>query len=103
MNNDDMEITSKFNEGDSVWFFEPMKVKFMEGTIDAVNSWDKWSGFRYEIRHINPEGVQMSYNIEEKNIFTSKNDVLDGLFEENGTLAEQPVATPTPTPAPTAA
>lgn len=97
MNNDDMKITSKFNEGDAVWFFEPMKVKFMEGTISAVNSWDKWSGFRYEIQHINPEGSQMSYNIEEKNIFTSKNEVLDGLFEENGTLVEQP-ATPTPTP-----
>ena len=86
MNNDDMKITSKFNEGDIVWFFEPMKVKFMEGTINSFNSWDKWSGFRYEIQHINPEGNQIAYNVEEKHIFTSKDEVLDGLFEENGTI-----------------
>jgi len=98
MNNNDMEITSKFNEGDAVWFFESMKVKFMEGTISTVNSWDKWSGFHYEIQHINPEGMQMTYNIEEKNVFASKNDVLNGLFEENGTLVK-PADTATPTPA----
>ena len=95
MNNNDMKITSKFNEGDVVWFFESMNVKFMEGTIDSINSWDKWAGFRYEIQHINPEGNQMTYNVEEKHIFTSKNEVLDGLFEENGTIVKpetQPAA-----------
>ena len=88
MNNDDMKITSKFNEGDTIWFFEQGQVKFMEGVISSVNSWDKWSGFRYEIQHINPEGNQMMYSCEERYIFTSKNEILADLFEENGTAAQ---------------
>ena len=88
----DMKITSKFNEGDTVWFFEQGQVKFMEGTISSINSWDKWSGFRYEIQHVSPNGDQMMYNPEEKNIFASKNEILSNLFEENGT----PVNNPTP-------
>lgn len=81
----DMKITSKFNEGDTVWFFEQGRVKFMEGVINAINSWDKWGGFRYEIQHVNSDGNQQMYNAEEKNMFTSKNEVLENLFEENGT------------------
>lgn len=91
MNNDDMKITSKFNEGDTIWFFESGQVKFMEGVISSVNSWDKWSGFRYEIQHVNAEGNEMMYNAEEKYIFTSKNEILANLFEENGTV-NQPAA-----------
>lgn len=85
----DMKITSKFNEGDTVWFFEQGRVKFMEGVINAINSWDKWGGFRYEIKHINSDGNQQMYNAEEKNMFTSKNEVLENLFEENGTPSQQ--------------
>jgi len=80
-----MKITSKFNEGDTVWFFDQGQVKFMEGVINAINHWDKWSGFHYEIQHVNPNGNQQMYNAEEKNMFTSKNEVLENLFEENGT------------------
>jgi len=84
-----MKITSKFNEGDTVWFFESGQVKFMEGVISSVNSWDKWSGFRYEIQHVNPDGNQMMYSAEEKNMFASKNEILANIFEENGTPSQQ--------------
>ena len=80
-----MTLESKFSENDVVWFFEPNSVKFMEGTVTSVHSWDKWMSFRYEIRHYNQEGVPMTYNIEEKNIFLTKEEVLNGLFEEDGT------------------
>jgi len=96
MNNDDMKITSKFNEGDTIWFFEPGQVKFMEGVISSVNSWDKWGGFHYEIQHIDTTGVQMVYTSDEKNMFSSKNEIIANVFEENGTLA--PVEEPTPAP-----
>ena len=81
----DMKLTVKFNVGDNVWFFEQNQVKFFEGTINDVQSWDKWSGFRYDVQHISPNGEQMSFNIEEKNLYASKNEILTNLFEENGT------------------
>ena len=87
-----MKITSKFNAGDTVWFFEQGQVKFFEGTINDVQSWDKWSGFRYEIQHINQEGSPMTYNIQEDKIYTSKNEILNGLFEENGTIPTEEAA-----------
>ena len=83
-----MKLESKFNENDAVWFFEPGSVKFMQGTIMSIQSWDKWMSFRYEIKHYNQEGQQMMYNIEEKNIFLTKEEILDGLFIEDGTPVE---------------
>jgi len=84
---DNMKITSKFNAGDSVWFFESGQIKFYEGTINEVQSWDKWSGFRYDVQHVNQEGVSTNYNVEENKLFASKNEILANLFEENGTPA----------------
>lgn len=83
-----MKLESKFNENDVVWFFEPNGVKFMAGTITSINSWDKWMSFHYEIKHYNDEGIPMMYNIEEKNIFLTKEEILDGLFVEDGTPVE---------------
>lgn len=83
-----MTLESKFNEGNVVWFFEPSSVKFMQGTIMSLQSWDKWMSFRYEIKHFNDEGVPMMYNIEERNIFLTKEEILDGLFIEDGTPVE---------------
>ena len=101
-----MKITSKFDEGASVWFLNHMGAadeacKFFEGTVTAVQSWDKWSGFRYDVSHISPEGNQMSYNVMEKDMYKTKNDVLANAFEENGTLPETevPAETPAETPA----
>ena len=85
----DMKITSKFNEGDTVWFFESGQVKFMEGVVRSINSWDKWSAFHYEIEHIDQSGNSMMYGSEEKNLFASKNEVLTNIFEENGTPSQQ--------------
>lgn len=97
-----MKLTSKFDEGAVVWFLNNMggdqAAKFLEGTINSVQNWDKWSGFRYDISHVNPEGVEMSYNVEERNIYKTKNDVLTNAFEENGTLPtpEAPATEETP-------
>ena len=103
-----MKITSKFDEGVSVWFLNHMGAadqacKFFEGTVTAVQSWDKWSGFRYDVSHISPDGKQMSYNVMEKDMYKTKNDVLANAFEENGTLEEAGVGVPGDVPAETPA
>jgi len=82
----DMKLTSKFNAGDLIWFFEQGQVKFFEGTINDVQSWDKWSGFRYDVQHIDQSGNSMNYNIDESRLYNSKQEILENLFEENGTI-----------------
>ncbi len=99
---EDMKLTSKFDKGQVIWFFNNMggdnnRAKFLEGTITEVQSWDQWSGFRYNVTHIDANGASMSYNAEEKNMYKSKEEVLENLFEENGTVPT-PV-TPETTPA----
>jgi hypothetical protein len=84
---DNMKITSKYNEGENVWFFEQGQVKFFEGTINEIQSWDKWSGFRYDVKHVNAEGQPMNYNVEESKLYTSKDEILANLFEANGVEA----------------
>ena len=84
---DNMKITSKYNGGENVWFFEQGQVKFFEGTINEVQSWDKWSGFRYDVKHVNAEGQAMNYNVEESKLYASKDEILDTLFEANGVEA----------------
>lgn len=93
-----MKLTSKYDEGATVWFLNNMggmdtPAKFLEGEVTAVQGWDKWSGFRYDVTHINLQGAQMSYNVQEKDMYKSKNDVIANAFEENGTLPspEEPV------------
>lgn len=80
-----MKLTTKFNTGDNVWFFEQGKFKFFEGTITDIQSWDKWGGFRYELTHINSEGVEEKYYAEEKRLYVSQEEILTTLFEANGT------------------
>jgi len=89
-----MKLTSKFNANDSVWFFDHGQTKFFEGTINDVQYWDKWNGFRYDISHINPEGVQSNYNVEEDKIYASKNEIINTAFEENGTIDIPETETP---------
>lgn len=90
----DMKLTSKFDKGQTVWFFnnigggaENSGAKFLEGTINEVQSWDQWVGFRYNVSHINANGSTMSYMAEERNMYKTKEEVLENLFEENGTPA----------------
>ena len=77
-----MSIQSKFEVGDKVWAFSADQVKFFEGTISEIQSWDKWNGFRYEIRHRNAEDPDMPIiiNTEENNIFETKQEVIDEKF-----------------------
>lgn len=84
---DNMKITSKYNGGENVWFFEQGLVKFFEGTINEVQSWDKWSGFHYDVKHVNAEGQTMNYNIEESRLYASQEEILANLFEPNGVEA----------------
>lgn len=83
-----MKLTSKYDEGKVVWFLHNVggdqPTKFYEGTVTSVQSWDKWSGFRYDITHIGPDGIAQSFNVEERNVYASKNEVLSTAFEENG-------------------
>ena len=80
----DMKIQSKYNGGEKIWFFEPGQVKFFEGTITDVQSWDKWGGFHYEIKHLDAEGQEMLYNVEENKLYDSKEQILDTLFVADG-------------------
>ena len=96
----DMKLTSKFDKGQNVWFFNNMGgdngVKFLEGTIAEVQSWDQWSGFRYNVTHIDANGASMNYNAEEKNMYKTKDEVLASIFEENGTVVEPVMPETTP-------
>jgi len=97
-----MKLTSKFDKGQTVWFFNNVggdtPVKFFEGTITEVQSWDNWSGFRYNVDHVDANGVTMNYNVEEKFMYKTKDEVLSSIFEANGTPVVEPV-TPEATPA----
>lgn len=77
-----MSIQSKFEVGDKVWAFSSDQVKFFEGTISEINSWDKWSGFRYEIRHKNAQDPNMPIiiNTDENNIFATQQEVINEKF-----------------------
>ena len=96
-----MKLTSKFDKGQTVWFFNNMGgntegAKFLEGTISEVQSWDQWGGFRYNVSHTDANGSTMNYNAEERNMYKTKDEVLANLFEENGTptTPTTPEATP---------
>ncbi len=87
-----MKLETKVNVNDTVWFFllTEDKVKFYEGTVQRILSWDNLSGFRYLIDHINPNGELRTYDIQEKDIYKSKTEITSNAFETNGILKEQP-------------
>ena len=74
-----------YNIGDNVWFYDYQTIKYLEGTITEPISWNKWDGWNIEVEHYNEKGEQVMYNVEEKNIFHNKEDILIDLFQENGT------------------
>lgn len=84
MANNSMTISSKFNKGLKVWAFRQEDGKFYEGTISDVQSWDKWGGFRYEIKHEGAETITL--NAEERFIFLSKEEIIQDRF-----ISETPV------------
>lgn len=73
-----MKIESKFDVNDKVWFFNDADSKFYEGTITDVSNWDKWSGFRYEVKH---EGVNpINNSVAENRLYASKQEIMDNAF-----------------------
>lgn len=90
-----MKLETKANANDTVWFFllTEDKVKFYEGTVQRILSWDDSLGFRYLIDHINPNGELRTYDVQEKDVYKSKSEVTNNAFEVNGTLKEQPAPT----------
>ena len=73
-----MNIQSAYNEGDKVWVYRNEDGKYYEGTINEVQSWDKWNGFRYEIKH--QGATELTINVEEKLIFSSREDIINNCF-----------------------
>lgn len=69
-----MSIQSKFEVGDKVWALDEFGT-YYESTITEIISWDKWAGFRYEVRH---NGVETKYfNVIETAILLSRQDIID--------------------------
>ena len=73
-----MNIQSAYNVGDHVWVYRNEDGKYYEGTIQEVQSWDKWNGFRYEIKHQGESEIII--NAEEKLIYNSREDIIDNCF-----------------------
>ena len=75
-----MRIESKYDVNDKVWFFNDSDSKFYEGTVMEINTWDQWSGFRYEIKHVGTQEINIS--AQENRIFASKQEILENCFVE---------------------
>lgn len=74
----DMNIQSAFNVGDKVWVYRNEDRKFYEGTIQDVQSWDKWNGFHYEIKHQGETEIMI--NVEERLIYNSREEIISECF-----------------------
>lgn len=85
-----MEITSKYDGNEKIWFFEDFSVpKFYEGTIVRIERWDAASGWKYYIEHITPDGILTKHIVDESRIYDTKKQITDSLFEPNGELAPE--------------
>lgn len=70
-----MKLTSNYNVSDKIWFLY-QDGKFYEGSILDITSWDKWNSFRYDVHH-HGANEDITHNIEERNIYPSKNAILE--------------------------
>lgn len=69
-----MTITSTYSIGDKVWALGEFGT-YYECTIVEIASWDKWTGFRYEVQH---NGIEQKYfTVEERSILPSRQDIID--------------------------
>lgn len=75
---DNMSIQSTHDVGDKVWVFRNEDGKFYEGTVNEIQSWDKWNGFRYDIIHHGESEIRM--NIEERFVFSSREEIINTRF-----------------------
>lgn len=90
-----MKLESKFDKGASVWFFvyKDDNPKILEAKITEVSWWDVNDGFRYDLSHINTEGVEENYQETERFMWGSKSAATAAVFEAQGTLVpSEPVS-----------
>jgi len=84
-----MNLISKYKKGDVVWFFTNMiNIRCLEGQILDVAYWSKSDGFSYDIVHYDSNGTYGSFTVREAEIFSSKEEILNTIFEENGIPAD---------------
>lgn len=83
-----MNVTSKYNKGDIVWFFfmdENDKVRFIKGKILGLYNYDPQVGFGYNLLLFNEKidtdiANTITYNCRECNIYHSKEEILNEIF-----------------------
>ena len=86
-----MTLKSKYENNEKVWFILRNPIfKVCEGIIRYVFEWNNDTGFNYSIEHINKDGELIEYFIRESDIYYTKEEILENLFEENGELKENP-------------
>ena len=67
-----MQITSRFDINDKVWFYR--NKKYYEGIILAINSWNEYDTFIYRVQH---DDLEESFTIfiNERDIFGTESDI----------------------------
>ena len=68
-----MQITSRFDINDKVWFY--YNGKYYEGVITEINSWNISDAFIYQICHDSLESTSFIMNIKESNIYALESDI----------------------------
>lgn len=72
-----MEIATKFNINDKVWFHEPNTYPiFKEGIIKNIVYWNNVTGIGYEIITYDENKNELINTIDEINIFSTKEECL---------------------------
>lgn len=79
-----MKFESKFDIGETVYYWSVEKVKILFGRIESISLWqseNKKPNWRYGIRHINPKSYQplptLNEQVPEHLVFRKRDDVFD--------------------------
>lgn len=67
-----MQLISKYNENDKVWFYN--NHKYYEGIILGINSWNEYDTFVYRIQYDSANESFMLY-VNERDIYESESDI----------------------------
>ena len=67
-----MQITSKYNKNDKVWFYNDHK--YYEGIVLGINSWNEYDFFVYKIQHDSANESFVLY-VNEHDIYASESDI----------------------------
>lgn len=85
-----MKFESKFDIGETVYYWSVEKVKILFGRIESISlrkSENKKPYWRYGIRHINPKSyltLALNEQVPEHLVFRKRDDVFDFLYEIDG-------------------